>query len=100
VLVRFRRLISGGTLVAALVAAEQQLARFTALAQDASPLMTVATHGVVSSPSGAGRTTKVIVAAISAFFLTVFLAFVLEYVRRVQADPEESAKLRSAWRRE
>lgn len=41
-----------------------------------------------------------VIATITAFFLTVFLAFVLEYVRRVRKDPEEMGKLRAAWRRE
>ncbi|MDA3947811.1 MAG: hypothetical protein PF508_01180 [Spirochaeta sp.] len=42
----------------------------------------------------------IVIATITAFFLTVFLAFVLEYMRRVRNDPEEMGKLRAAWRRE
>jgi hypothetical protein len=41
----------------------------------------------------------VVIATITAFFLTVFLAFVLEYIRRVRQEPEEMAKIEAAWRR-
>ena len=40
-----------------------------------------------------------IVAAVLVFFAMVFLAFVLEYVRRVKRDAQEMHKLQSAWRR-
>lgn len=40
----------------------------------------------------------VVIASITAFFLTVFLAFVLEYIRRVRQDPEEMKKLADAWK--
>ncbi|MFW5642610.1 MAG: hypothetical protein ACOCYQ_01160 [Alkalispirochaeta sp.] len=57
---------------------------------------------VYALPQEQGRDPKMIlvIATITAFFLTVFLAFVLEYVRRVRKDPEEMGKLRAAWRRE
>jgi len=50
--------------------------------------------------AGTGRSTIVVITTITVFFLTVFLAFVLEYVRRVREDREEMAKLEAAWRRE
>lgn len=56
---------------------------------------------VVFVEEGAGRrSVRLLVAVLTAGFLSVFLAFVLEYARGVSRDPEESAKLKSAWRRE
>lgn len=43
--------------------------------------------------SGPSRAMISIITTITAFFLSVFLAFVLEYFERVKDDPEESRKL-------
>lgn len=43
------------------------------------------------------RSTTVIIAVVTAFFLFVFLAFVLQYARNVRADKAEMEKLRAAW---
>jgi hypothetical protein len=49
--------------------------------------------------NGSNPSTVIIIATITAFFLMVFTAFVLEYIRRVRMDPEEVGKLRAAWQR-
>lgn len=46
------------------------------------------------------RSVTFIVAVVAAFFLAVFLAFILEYVENIKKDPERMAKLRSAWGKE
>lgn len=48
---------------------------------------------VPEQKSGPSRAMTAIIATITAFFLSVFLAFVLEYIHRVQQDPEEGEKL-------
>lgn len=49
--------------------------------------------------SGPSRGMISIIVTVTAFFLSVFLAFVLEYVDRVRHDPVEMAKLQSLRRR-
>jgi hypothetical protein len=41
-----------------------------------------------------GKNAIIVVGA--AFFLSIFLAFALDYVDRIKADPESSAKIRKA----
>lgn len=43
--------------------------------------------------AGPDRRMRAIVTTIAAFFLAIFLAFVMEYLDRVKQDPEESRKL-------
>jgi tyrosine-protein kinase Etk/Wzc len=43
--------------------------------------------------AGPSRSKICVIATISAFFVAIFLAFVLEYVDRARRDPEESRKL-------
>tara|TARA_B100000614_G_scaffold262373_1_gene295520 strand:- start:1323 stop:2618 length:1296 start_codon:yes stop_codon:yes gene_type:complete len=45
--------------------------------------------------SGPSRSMISVIATITAFFLSVFLAFVLEYLDRARTDPEEGRKLAS-----
>ena len=47
-----------------------------------------------------GRMVLMVVTLFAAFFLMVFVAFVLQYARTVRGDAEEMAKLRAAWRGE
>lgn len=70
------------------------------LSRNAQALYTVSGAPIVyADTEGSGKKMIVIISTITAFFLTVFLAFVLEYVRRVREDKEEMEKLRVAWRR-
>lgn len=50
----------------------------------------------VDDPAGSGRAVTVVVAVFAAGFFALFLAFVLNYIRLVKADPVESGKLRQA----
>jgi uncharacterized protein involved in exopolysaccharide biosynthesis len=43
--------------------------------------------------SGPSRTKICVIATLAAFFISIFLAFILEFLSRVRVDPEESAKL-------
>ena len=43
-----------------------------------------------------GRAKTALVAVMAALFLSVFLAFVLEYIERIKADPESASKIRKA----
>jgi hypothetical protein len=43
-----------------------------------------------------GRAKTAVVAVMAALFLSIFLAFVLEYIERVKADPESAEKIRKA----
>ncbi len=78
----------------------RSVTRLERIVQDATSMYIVLGGATAFEETTGSRSTTVIIATITAFFLTVFLAFVLEYVRRVKADPEEMAKLRAAWRRE
>jgi len=55
---------------------------------------------VFGDPVSRGRSVRLVVTVFAVFFLAVFLAFVLEYARRVKEDPQESAKIKAAWRGE
>lgn len=83
---------------------EQQLQAF---ADDAGRFYTVLegpavyeVHVQTEQTPSRSSSTVIVIATITAFFLTVFLAFVLEYIRRVKTDREEMGKLETAWRRE
>jgi hypothetical protein len=87
--------------ISTLLAAETALERAQGLLQDPSRLFTVATEPIVfEGEGGGGRMVRMVVTLFAAFFLMVFLAFVLQYARTVQGDAEEMAKLRAAWRGE
>ncbi len=53
----------------------------------------------VLPPQTTRRSVVVLVAVFASAFFAIFLAFLLNYVRLVRADAEESAKLRTAWER-
>lgn len=76
--------------------------RLASFLQQPTNLVSVTPARIEPAPpeSGTSSSMIVVIATITAFFLSVFLAFVLEYVRRVRQDPEEIGKLRAAWRRE
>jgi len=78
----------------------RSVTRLERIVQDATSMYIVLGGATAFEETTGSRSTTVIIATITAFFLTVFLAFVLEYIRRAKADPEEMAKLRAAWRRE
>lgn len=86
--------------ISALLAAETALERAQGLLQDPSRLFTVATEPIVFEGDGQGRMVRMVVTLFTAFFLMVFVAFVLQYARTVRGDAEEMAKLRAAWRGE
>jgi hypothetical protein len=91
---------SGGPVLRAFADLTRAVERLELLASDTDALFsTVGNVAVFEDSTGTGRTTIVVIATITAFFLTVFLAFVLEYIRRVRQEPEEMEKLQSAWRR-
>ena len=91
---------SGGPTLSAFNETRATLDRMEAIAQEpASLLRPLGSTAVYEEPTGS-RSMIVIISTITAFFLTVFLAFVLEYIRRVKEDPEEVGKLTAAWRRE
>ncbi len=74
--------------------------RIAGLLSQPAALITVSAPTVDSATTGNNPSMLVVIATITAFFLAVFLAFVLEYIRRVRMDPEEVDKLRAAWRRQ
>lgn len=80
---------------------EQQRAitRLERFAASPAALLTPVGNPAIFADQSGSRSMIVIIATITAFFLAVFLAFVLEYVRRVREEPEEMEKLRSAWER-
>lgn len=91
---------TGSSAVFAFRDAQQSMQRLRRLQENAGALYTVSGGPIVyADTEGTGRSTTVIIATITAFFLTVFLALVLEYVRRVRQDTEEMEKLREAWKR-
>ncbi|HKK47551.1 MAG TPA: hypothetical protein VJ932_00545, partial [Alkalispirochaeta sp.] len=91
---------AGGSTLRSLADIERAVARLETLSTDAGSLFSPVGQPVVfEDTTGSSRSMVVIIATITAFFLTVFLAFVLEYVRRVREEPEEMAKLESAWYR-
>ncbi len=86
--------------ITAFMRAEMSLERLQTLLQNPGSLYTVVTEPVVfEDMNGQGRAVRVVVTVFAAFFLTVFLAFVLQYVRTVKSDPQEMDKLRTAWLR-
>ncbi|MFA7567937.1 MAG: hypothetical protein WCY01_12975 [Alkalispirochaeta sp.] len=92
---------AGTTTVRSLADLNLAISRLGSLADDPTTLYSaVGKTAVFEGMSGTGRSTVVIIATITTFFLTVFLAFVLEYIRRVRHDPEEMEKLHSAWNRQ
>lgn len=99
---RIQELIGGADVgdISALLAAETALERAQALLQDPSRIFTVATDPIVFEGDGQGRMVRMVVTLFAAFFLMVFVAFVLQYARTVRGDVEEMAKLRAAWRGE
>lgn len=80
--------------------ANLELSRNQLVELDQSPerLLTQLGEPLVFQEEPTNPTPLVIIATITAFFLAVFLAFVLEYVRRVQQEPEEMEKLKAAWK--
>lgn len=80
---------------------EQRVAyhQLSMLAADTSRSVSVMGPPLLREQGGSSRSTIVVIVAVTVFFLLVFVAFVLEYVRRVRMDPEEMAKLRQAWNR-
>lgn len=71
------------------------------MANEAYPFVQLSDPVVVSHRSPeASRLRRVVVVTLSAFFGAVFMAFVFEYIRKVEKDPQELAKLRSAWKRD
>jgi len=88
---------SGGEFLAQAVSQLEALRAFRS--QLAEPLAPTGEPVVFAEGTGS-RSVRLVVAVLAAGFLAVFLAFVLEYARNVSRDPEESAKLKSAWRRE
>ena len=49
-------------------------------------------------PVAQGRVTKLIIVAFAAFFVTIFIAFVLNAVSNIKADPQASKVISDAWR--
>lgn len=49
-------------------------------------------------PSAQGRLTKLVIVAFAAFFVFVFIAFVLNAVSNVKADPQASKVISDAWK--
>lgn len=49
-------------------------------------------------PVAQGRMTKLVIVAFAAFFVTVFLAFVLNAIKNIKADPQASKVLSEAWK--
>ena len=49
-------------------------------------------------PVAQGRMMKLIIVAFAAFFVTVFLAFILNAIRNIKADPHASKILSDAWK--
>lgn len=93
--------LSGGTTLGALADLTYARERLLIFAGSSRALLTVVDGTTIFEElSGTGRSTIVVITTITVFFMTVFLAFVLEYIRRVRQDREEMAKLEAAWRRE
>ena len=49
-------------------------------------------------PVAQGRMMKLVIVAFAAFFVTVFLAFALNAIRNIKADPQASKILSEAWK--
>ncbi|AHC16497.1 GumC family protein [Salinispira pacifica] len=49
------------------------------------------------SPTGPDRKILLIVATLAAGFMAVFIAFILEYIRKIREDDTEQSKLKEAW---
>ena len=49
-------------------------------------------------PVAQGRMMKLVIVAFAAFFVTVFLAFVLNAIKNIKADPQASKVLSEAWK--
>jgi hypothetical protein len=92
--------VGGGTAIVSLFQMERASAALDDISGSAETLYRVEPGTILfEEQTGSGRTTIVIITTITTFFLTVFLAFVLEYIRRVRQEPEEMAKIEAAWRR-
>ncbi|MEX2442950.1 MAG: hypothetical protein WD492_05070 [Alkalispirochaeta sp.] len=89
----------GGATLRSLADIERAIGRLEALSEDPSALLSAVGSPIVFEDTTSSRAMVVIISTITAFFLAVFLAFVLEYIRRVRHEPEEMAKLESAWQR-
>ena len=62
------------------------------------PLGTSTAEERIAPEEGTDPAMIVVIATITALFLFIFLAFVLEYVGRVKQEPEEMEKLKAAWK--
>ncbi len=74
------------------------LAQIEALGENGDAVFSPAGGVTVFEEDRAGRSMILIITVITAFFLTVFLAFVVEYIHRVRQEPEEMEKIAAAWR--
>ena len=91
---------SGGSALRSLADIERAAARLETLSADASSLFSPVGQPVVfEDTTGRSRSTLVVMSIFAAFFVAVFVAFIRDYMRRVRQDPEEMAKLESAWYR-
>ena len=88
-------------MLAELIELQKARAVIDSFAQNPAALYSrIGTTAVVPELSGQwNRSTLVIAVFAVTLVFAIFCAFVLEYVRRVKAQPDELAKLRSAWRR-
>lgn len=91
---------NGNGAIAALVAAERVSRKLSDLSVDATALFFPVIGVSVYEEMSGSRSKTVIMIGIAALFVVVFLAFFLEYTRRLKAEPLEMEKLKSAWRRE
>ena len=90
---------TAGSSIATFATTQGTITRLRRIASDAGSLVSLVGSPVVYQDTSGSRSMIVIITTITVFFLTVFLAFVLEYVRRVRQEPEEMEKLQSAWER-
>lgn len=91
---------TGGAALASLATLRYTEQRLFAFSSDTRALYNPLGGASVFEERTGRRSVIVSITTITVFFLTVFLAFVLEYIRRVRAEPEEIAKIEAAWRRE
>ncbi len=79
---------------------ESAAERLYDVATDARSLYTLLGTPTVYEDQTGNRAVIVIIATMTAFFVSMFLAFMLGFVRRIKQDPEEMAKLKAAWKRD
>jgi hypothetical protein len=72
---------------------------FAVLSQSVSTFYstTEETEVIAAPREGTGRSTRVMLSVIAAFFALVLIAFVRQYARNVSRDPLQMSKLREAW---